>query len=221
MGKRYAIIVAGGSGARMKSEIPKQFLELEGRPILVHTILKFQLASTDQIILVVPEDHLNACKEILDLARIPDVKLVVGGAERFDSVKNGLARIVTNDGVVAVHDAVRPMISVQLIDESFEQAERIGSAVIAVPLKDSIRELDASGSEAKDRSKYMLIQTPQTFDLSSLRSAYDRNHESFFTDDASVYEHAGHHINLVEGDYRNIKITTPEDLQVASVFIKE
>ncbi len=220
-GKRYAIIVAGGSGSRMESEIPKQFLELDGTPILIHTLRKYRDSSTDEVILVIPEGHKKICEELLSDSGFHDVQLVIGGKERFDSVRNGLLTIEEESGVVAVHDAVRPMVTPELIDRSYEQAEQFGSAVVAVPLKDSIREKTYELTEARDRSKYMLIQTPQTFDLASLILAYNKDYQTWFTDDASVFEDAGQPIHLLEGDYKNIKITTPEDLQVASVFIKE
>jgi len=212
----YAIIVAGGSGSRMQTSIPKQFIKIGQLPVLMHTILRFYSFSPELIIiLVLPEQEMpawkNLCKEYN--FNIP-VQIVPGGVTRFHSVQNGLAAIPGDDGMVAVHDGVRPFVSLQTIRESFEVASDKGCAVAVVPLKDSIRAVNEAGNTfSVDRNTLRLVQTPQTFRLSLLKESYARaENASLFTDDASVAEKAGYPIFLIPGSYQNIKITTPEDL---------
>lgn len=218
--QRFAIIVAGGSGSRMKSVVPKQFLLLNGKPILQHTVEQFLAVSpTPQIILVLPASDLatwaTLCQEH---AFSPPIQTVSGGGTRFQSVRNGLHAIGVRDdysmtGLVAVHDGVRPFVSPGIIQTSYETAARTGSAVTCVPVKDSVRVVDAVGhSQAVDRSQYRLVQTPQTFRLDLFRRAFAVDEQPFFTDCASVMEYAGFPVTLMEGAYENIKITTPEDL---------
>ena len=221
--KQYAIIVAGGSGLRMKSSTPKQYLELNGLPILMHTINVFY--STDaniRIILVLPPGDVsyweNLCKKYQ--FNVP-VAMAAGGASRYESVKNGLAQIQEDDAVVAIHDGVRPLVSSDTIVQSFETAALKGNAVTAVQLKDSIRMVKGDKNMPVDRSAYRLIQTPQTFQFRQLREAYEQQYDPvLFTDDASVVEASGKLIYLIEGSYRNIKITTTEDLKIASYFLQ-
>lgn len=222
----FAIIVAGGSGSRMKSDVPKQFLILNGKPILQHTIERFlavkiprSIASqTDlaaiQIILVLPARDLQTWQILCDQYNFhPPIQTVSGGNTRFQSVWNGLQAITADTGLVAVHDGVRPFISSEIIQNSFSTAARTGSAVACVPVKDSVRIVEASGvSRAVDRNLYRLVQTPQTFSLINFRQAFQAEEQSFFTDCASVMEYAGFPITLIEGSYENLKITTPEDL---------
>jgi 2-C-methyl-D-erythritol 4-phosphate cytidylyltransferase len=213
---QYAIIVAGGSGSRMQSAVSKQFLVLNGKPILQHTLEQFRAYSPDlHLILVLPTRDLdtwaNLCAQHNFTASI---QTVVGGATRFQSVRNGLAVIDAPEGLVAVHDGVRPFVSPQIIHNGFETAARVGSAVTCVPAKDSVRLVGADGrSEAVDRSRVRLMQTPQTFRLDWFRQAFAGEEQLFFTDCASVLEHAGFPITLIDGNYANIKITTPEDLR--------
>lgn len=209
--RKHAIIVAGGSGTRMKSEIPKQFLELNGKPIIVHTIEKFLKIDDVQIILVLPKDHINFWEEI-KATFFTKVKILVsnGGATRTESVLAGLNLV--EEGLVAIHDAVRPFVTTGIIERTFESAKEFGSGVVAVKLKDSIREVFSEQSEARERENYVLVQTPQTFRATEIKEAYYKT-SGHFTDDASVYEKAGFQVRLVEGDYSNIKITTPEDLK--------
>ena len=224
MTKKYAIIVAGGSGSRMQSEIPKQFIELEGTPILMLTIKQFQKAYPDiEVILVLPADQFSFWGKLKQQYSftLPH-RTVAGGASRFQSVKNGLNAIHSQEGVVAIHDGVRPFISPKIIRHSFEVAQSNKNAVTSMPLKDSIRHVDDSGNnQAKPRKDYRIIQTPQTFQLSLLKEAFETEELDIFTDDATVFEHAGHPINLIDGDYRNIKITTPEDLEVGKVLLRQ
>lgn len=213
---KFAIIVAGGSGSRMQSVVPKQFLLLNGKPILQHTLEKFQAYSTDlKLILVLPPRDLDTWASLCQQHNFDNpVQMVVGGATRFQSVRNGLACIHTPEGLVAVHDGVRPYVSTDIIRNGFETAARVGSAVTCVPAKDSVRLIGSDGrSEAVDRDQVRLMQTPQTFRLDWFRQAFAGEEQPFFTDCASVLEYAGFPITLIDGDYANIKITTPEDLR--------
>ena len=205
--------MAGGIGTRMKSDLPKQFLLVDGVPILVHTIRKFiDYDQSIDIITVLPESHLQQWKSIrLDYFPDIDIKVTRGGESRSASVLAGLAFV--KEGLVAVHDAVRPFVSTDTISASFDSANKNGSGVAAVKLKDSIRELKEGNSIARDRAKYVLVQTPQTFKVDQLKRAYELAGGEIFTDDASVYEAAGYTVRLVDGTYDNIKITTPEDLR--------
>lgn len=224
----FAVIVAGGSGTRMQSEIPKQFLLLDGKPILLHTIERFLKIEGCEVILVLPESErtywqTEVVEKFTTSLTHNNAKLTLtnGGVTRFQSVKNGLGAIKSNHGLVAVHDGVRPIISESIIMMSYEVAASKKAVVISVNLKDSIREVMASGKNmALDRTKYKLMQTPQTFDLQLLRKAYAQEELPTFTDDASVVENLGHPITLIAGDYKNIKITTPEDLKIAEVLLK-
>lgn len=220
--ERYAIIVAGGSGSRMGSEIPKQFLELAGRPILMHTIAVFNdCPEPIKIILVLPEASFSIWKAlcIRHDFQIP-VELVKGGASRFLSVKNGLSVIKNPDSLVAIHDGVRPLITQVIIENSFNLAAKSGSAIASMPLKESIRMEQANSSVALDRSKMRLIQTPQTFRTGLIKAAFEAYEDSAeFTDDASVADKYGHPVFLFDGSYRNIKITTPEDLLFAEAVL--
>ncbi len=218
---RYALIVAGGSGTRMGSKIPKQFLEMKGRPLLMHTIEAFHKHSADtQIVLVLPEAHLSFWEELCERYqfKVP-VTLQAGGTTRFQSVQNGL-RKVSGPGLVAIHDGVRPVISSKIIEKSFQVAGEYGCAIAAVELKDSIRKIEKSSSRVRDRSSYKLVQTPQTFDIFKLAKAYEQPEQEGFTDDASVWEAVGHEVTLFEGSYENLKITTFHDLVVAEVLLK-
>jgi 2-C-methyl-D-erythritol 4-phosphate cytidylyltransferase len=218
---KYAIIVAGGSGLRMGADIPKQFLELGGLPVLMHTIRKFHEAYPDILIkLVLPQaqqEYWSTLCQRYDFKLAHEV--VNGGASRFQSVKNGLDSIAGQSGIVAIHDGVRPFVNSRIIRESVEVAEKTGNATAAVPLKDSIRLLENGNSKAVERTAYRIIQTPQTFQLELIKKAFETPEQSFFTDDASVFEYAGHSINLIEGSYENIKITTPEDMILGEALL--
>ena len=219
--QEYVIIVAGGSGNRMKSDVPKQFLPVNGLPILMHTILAFRRYSSDlKIILVLPENHFEFWNALCVQYAFNEIfALVAGGSTRFDSVKNGLNSITDAEAVVAVHDGVRPIIAKEIIAASFLKASEFGSAVVSVPLKDSIREITKEGNNALDRNKFVLIQTPQTFRLDWMRQAFAKVYSPYFTDCASVIESEGFPIYLIPGSYENIKITTPEDLRWAEIFL--
>lgn len=205
--------MAGGSGTRMKSTVPKQFLLIDGVPIIVHSIRKFlQHEDSISIVLVLPADHLDQWSQIKD-EFFPSEEFIVaiGGSTRTASVQSGLHEI--GEGLVAIHDAVRPFVSVDTISESYKSAEKFGSGIAVVKMKDSIRELSGDHSFARDRANYVLVQTPQTFRVDELKAAYQLIDDAPFTDDASVFEAAGKQIYLVDGTYDNIKITTPEDLK--------
>ena len=219
--KRYVLIVAGGDGKRMESETPKQFLILNGKPILMHTIEAFNKILNIQLILVLPFSKFDEWKNLCEKFSF-SVKhtLVEGGETRFHSVKNGLEKVDINS-FAAIHDGVRPLITKEIIAHSFEIAEQKGNAVVGVKLKDSIREITLTGSSKNvNRNNYYLIQTPQTFQSAIIKEAYEKATHYNFTDDAGVVEEIlGVKINLIEGDYKNIKITTPEDLIIASAFM--
>jgi 2-C-methyl-D-erythritol 4-phosphate cytidylyltransferase len=221
--QEYAIIVAGGSGNRMKSEIPKQFLKIHGLPILMHTINAFRdYSELLKIILVLPADQMEFWEQLCaEHSFKVNYTLIEGGDSRFASVKNGLQSIKDNSGIVAVHDGVRPVIGKEIIAASFSKAAEQGSAVTSVPLKDSIRKVETSGGNAAmDRSLFQLIQTPQTFRLDWMQKAFQTGYSDQFTDCASVLESAGYPIHLIPGSYENIKITTPEDLRWAEIYLQ-
>lgn len=218
--QEYAIIVAGGKGTRIKSVVPKQFLELNGLPILMHTINAFlRYSKSINIILVLPEDDFETWRALCTKHNFT-VNLILqkGGDTRFQSVKNGLEKI-EGDGLVAIHDGVRPLVSEDIIGASYRLAAVHKTAVAAVRLKESIRITDQDNTKAVDRSKFRLIQTPQTFDAALLKKAYQIKDDPGLTDDASVVERTGQVISLFEGSYENIKITTPEDLIVAKALL--
>lgn len=206
----------------MNADVPKQFLLLNGKPILQHTLERFlSLSSAPQLILVLPtRDRLTwetLCQQhnfYPDRTRPAAIQVVDGGATRFQSVRNGLNAIHSPSGLVAVHDGVRPFVSPEIIQNSYETAARTGSAVACVPVKDSMRQVNPNGSSvALDRSTLRLVQTPQTFELGRFRRAFQTDEQPSFTDCASVMEHAGFPITLINGSYENIKITTPDDLR--------
>jgi 2-C-methyl-D-erythritol 4-phosphate cytidylyltransferase len=219
---KYALIVAGGSGSRMNAELPKQFIPIGGIPILIHTLKRFADYSSDiKIILVLPKNEIANWEVIAGKYFFKNpIQTVSGGSSRYQSVKNGLYCIKEKEALVAIHDGVRPFISRAIIHESFVKAEKYGNAITSVPLKDSIRIVEGEKSRSADRSSFRLIQTPQTFKYSVIMKAYQTSELSSFTDDASVAEHAGEEIKLIEGSYSNIKITTSEDLIVAEGILK-
>lgn len=222
--QEYVIIVAGGSGSRMKSDLPKQFLTVNGLPVLMHTIRAFADYSPNlRIIVVLPSAQFGFWKELCEKHSFAIAhQLVAGGETRFHSVKNGLNCIVEKDEfLVAVHDGVRPVISREIIADSFSKAASHGAVVASVPLKDSIRIIGQNeGNKAMDRTLFRLIQTPQTFRSSWMRAAFTADYHESFTDCASVLEAWGYHIQLIDGAYENIKITTPEDLRWAEIYLK-
>lgn len=218
--KYFAIIVGGGSGSRMLSDVPKQFMLLRGRPVLMHTIEAFHKSDYNPEIIVVLNVDFHQYWEnlcVLHNFLIPH-QLIKGGTNRFDSVKNAIKAIKTK-AIVAIHDAVRPLLSSQLIDRSFEEAEQSGNAVAAIKSRDSVRQHNGTQSVSLDREKIYLIQTPQTFSSEILKKAYKQEFRNEFTDDASVAERTGIKINLIDGESRNFKITFPEDIRLAEIYL--
>ena len=220
---RYAILVAGGKGLRMGSDIPKQFLPLRGRPVLMHTIDVFRRTYPDiHIILVLPREQQDYWRQLCGQHGY-DVEFCVadGDETRFHSVRNGLSLIPDDArGVVGVHDGVRPFVSPETIRRCYEAAEECGAVVPVVPVVETVRQVLADGgSMTVDRNAYRLVQTPQTFDIQLLKKAYGQPFDPFFTDDASVVEAMGHPIKLVEGNNENIKLTNPADLKLAEGMV--
>lgn len=224
--KTIAIIVAGGSGTRFGAEVPKQFLDLGGRPILMRTIDAFweQGNGSLEIIVTLPADQMGLWHELRErYAFAVPHRVVPGGETRWHSVKNALDSIGDIDGVdvIAVHDGVRPLAGVDLINRVLDAARRDGAAIPVVMLNDSVRQVDGDDSRALDRSSLRAVQTPQVFDARLLMEAYEQPFDPTFTDDASVVERAGHRVTLVEGDPRNLKITRPMDLALAEYLLNQ
>lgn len=217
----YIIIVAGGTGTRMNNTIPKQFIELQGKPVLMHTIVKFFQAIPEIKIIVVLADQLH--EEWKGLCKKHNFSihhtLCNGGETRYHSVKNGLT-LVPENCIVGIHDAARPLVTEQLILNLFETAKQKGNACPAIPVTETIREVSGGNNRSVDRSKYFIIQTPQCFQSSLLKEAFLKPYQSTFTDDASVLEAMGEKINLIEGDRENIKITTALDLIIAKTLME-
>lgn len=215
-----AVIVAGGKGLRMQNAIPKQFLLLQEKPVLYHTIAAFQRAIPGiRIVLVLPQDHISYANMILQqFAGGIDVTIVTGGSTRYESVRNGL-REAGKDDIIFVHDGVRPLLSAALIQRCLAAAETQGSAIPAVAVNDSIRQVTETGSKGINREQLRAIQTPQTFKGALLLPAFEQAYQDSFTDEASVVEAYGQQVFLVEGEKTNIKITTPEDMIFATAIL--
>jgi 2-C-methyl-D-erythritol 4-phosphate cytidylyltransferase len=218
--KKYAIIVAGGMGTRMGSGIPKQFLLVNDKPVLYYTIKAFLDAFPElRLILVLPEDYTDMGSEIIDAYfDYSRIQITAGGETRFHSVQKGL-KLVEDEGIIFVHDGVRCLVSEDLIYRCYKQACSVGSAVPVVAMKDSVRMVDGEENEAVERSKFVVVQTPQTFHSRILLPAFGIDYKERFTDEATVVEAYGLKINLVEGEAGNIKITTPADLFVAEKLL--
>lgn len=219
---KYALIVAGGSGTRMGTEIAKQYLDIGGKPVLMHTLNQFfGLDPAILLLLVLPETDFSFWDDLCQKHRftIPH-QLVKGGKSRFASVRNGLDRIPDNSGLVAIHDGVRPFVEGQVIRKSYETAAEQGSAITVVPLKDSIREIQGPDKSVfRDRGQFRLVQTPQTFQVAKIKEAFAGGEKEIFTDDATVYEDMGWEVCLIPGNPENIKLTSPEDLDFADYLL--
>lgn len=213
---KYAVIVAGGTGTRMGAAVPKQFMLLNGKPVLLHTIETFLRAYADlQIILVLPASFEEQGRQlILQTTTASRVQIVLGGATRFHSVQNGLKKI-SEASVVFVHDGVRCLVTESLIRRCYEQTIVKGNAIPAVAVNDSIRMVQGNKTKVVDRSTLLAVQTPQTFRSNILLSAFEQPYNEAFTDEATVAEAAGHEIFMIEGEKENIKITLPADLLIA------
>ncbi len=218
--QKSVIIVAGGSGLRMGHSIPKQFLLLNGKPILLHTIERFfNYDNNINLVIVLPQEQVKYWKQLCTEHNclIPH-QIAPGGSTRFQSVKSGLSLI--HSGIIAIHDGVRPFPSTPLIATCFEIAKKNGNAVPAIPSQDSIRHIKGGNNYPVDRSSFRFVQTPQVFTHTILQRAYSQKEQVLFTDDASVVQELGESIHLVEGERNNLKITTPADLDYAHFLIQ-
>ena len=220
--KKTVIIVAGGTGTRVNAHMPKQFMPIGGIPMLAYSIKTFHKYDPEmEIIVALNPDYLDQWHELakeIHIQNIP-VKIVNGGKERFYSVSNALNSISHATGLVAIHDAARPFVSGLLIDSLFNHAEKAGSAIPAMPLKDSIRAHVMDEWVVADRAHIRTIQTPQVFDLEKLKLAYQQPYQPKFTDDATVYESVGNKVYLIEGEENNFKITTEKDMEYAEWLV--
>ena len=233
MPKFAAVVLSGGTGSRMGSDIPKQYLEVAGKPVIYYSLKAFQDSNVSEIILVAAENYLEYCREhIVKAYRLDKVtKIVAGGRERYDSVLQGL-RTVEDADYILIHDGARPMLTAGIIERTEQAAVRYGACVAGMPAKDTIKIADADGfgTATPDRRRTWLIQTPQAFSNDLIRSCYEKLHSDMeagkklpaITDDAMVVEYASAtKVKFVEGSYRNIKITTPEDLLIARIYLTE
>ena len=213
------LIVAGGKGLRMESDLPKQFLPIGGKPVLMYTIEAFhRFDRTMKIILVLPKEQQTYWQELCAKhSFVIEHTVVDGGETRFHSVKNGLACV--NSGLVGVHDGVRPFVSPEVIKRCYELAAIKKAVVPVIDMVETVRHITATGSETVNRNDYKLVQTPQVFDAELLKQAYAQEYTPFFTDDASVVEAMGVSVCLAEGNRENIKITTPFDLKISSALV--
>lgn len=219
---KYAIVVAAGRGQRMQSALPKQFMLLNDKPLYTYAINCFlQYISNVQVLLILPENDPFDEDELLQyFDKKNQIKILTGGSTRFESVKKGLDAL-PNDGVVFIHDAVRPFITKSLLDELLNTAIEKGNAIPCIDVNDSMRKINDNGNHAVDRTQYKSIQTPQVFQLDLIKKAFQQASNTSFTDDASVLENLGVSIHLIQGNAENIKITRPIDLQIASVYLEQ
>lgn len=218
--KKFALIVAGGSGKRMDNLVPKQFIEIKGRPILMHTIDVFKRYDIQtEIILVLPYNYITNWEKLCEKHHFETkTKIAFGGETRFHSVKNGL-NLISEKGIVFIHDGVRPLVSIQTIENCYKMAKEKGNALPVIPVSESVRIVKNNHNQPVDRNGIMLVQTPQTFQTELIKAAYSKTSSAEFTDDATVLEHSGESINLVPGNRENIKITYPEDLNFAESIL--
>ena len=217
--KKYIIIVAGGKGLRMGGDIPKQFLPVCGKPVLMRTLEAFHAYDASmRLILVLPVSQQAYWKQLCEEYQFELVHEIANGGEtRFHSVKNGLA-LVEEDGLVGVHDGVRPFVSQEVITRCYEEAVSLKAVIPVIGVVETVRHLTEEGSETVPRDQYKLVQTPQVFEVTLLRRAYQQEYTDLFTDDASVVEALGEKVYLVEGNRENIKLTTPFDLKLAELL---
>jgi 2-C-methyl-D-erythritol 4-phosphate cytidylyltransferase len=226
--QKTAVIVAGGTGTRMKANLPKQFLPLRGQPVLIHTLKSFLDFDPELKIVLVLHSSTHSLWEEAAAAFLNDserqrIRTAAGGAERTESVYNGLLAMQAFAGecLVAIHDAVRPFVTPDMLTEAYATAEAEGASVCCVPVKSSVREITPEGSRAVDRGRFLHVQTPQTFRLLPLLQAYQNRPHNAFTDDASLFEAMGSKVVVCQGSYDNIKLTTPEDLFVAERILNK
>lgn len=223
--KKYAVIVAGGSGSRLGTEIPKQFLDLNGFPMLWWSLFAFHEENpSTTLIVVLPGDYIEKWKSLLaqieERFRIPHL-ITTGGKNRSDSVRNGLSLIDDDDSLVAVHDAARPLITKVLIESAWKAAGELKAVIPVIPVTDSLRYIGEDESKAVDRDKYRAVQTPQVFETKILKQAYQTFPKEIFSDDATAVENMGIKIHLISGDSKNMKVTNPGDIETASRLMRE
>jgi 2-C-methyl-D-erythritol 4-phosphate cytidylyltransferase len=220
MSTKYVVITAGGAGVRMNTHLPKQFLELNGNPVIMHTINRFVSYFSDiRIILVLPAAQIENWKKLCDKYNFQTRHLLVeGGPTRFHSVKNGLTHVPDNS-IVAIHDGVRPLVSTKTISEVYRFAEKFGNAIPVVDVSESVRMVDGPLNKVIDRCALRIVQTPQGFKSELIKKAFNVSYRETFTDDASVLEFSGERIYLVQGNPENIKITKPSDLLIAEALV--
>lgn len=223
--RKYAVIVAAGSGTRLGGDVPKQFQKLTGRPVLWWSIKAFHEEDPSTEIIVVLADEWtdywqHHFQQLPESEKIPHI-VVSGGPTRTESVKNGLYMVKKDDSLVSIHDGARPLVTHRMIEDGWAVADKEGSAIPVIPVTDSLRKKGDHGSVAVNRSDFMVVQTPQVFRTSILKKAYDLGGEDVFTDDATVVENAGFPIHLYNGDARNIKVTNPGDIQIAQVIMSQ
>jgi 2-C-methyl-D-erythritol 4-phosphate cytidylyltransferase len=218
--KKTAIIVAGGTGQRMGTALPKQFLAIEGKSILLHTVDQFVSAFSDiNFVIVLPADYIHEGQNLIAASGLSQSFLfVAGGDTRFQSVKNGLAQ-ADPASIVFVHDAVRCLLTPDLIQRCYQQAVEKGSAIPAVSSTDTVRIIEGTKHHVVDRANVMMIQTPQTFNAAILKKAFEQAYQPSFTDEANVLEASGKEVYLIEGEHENIKITRPLDLAIAEYIL--
>lgn len=227
MQTKYALIVAGGTGSRMGTDIPKQYQLLAGKPVLMHTLMQFAKSeSQPELVLVLHKDMREYWQSLCEKYNFTLVHtLIDGGSTRFQSVKKGLQFIIDQDSsaasLIAIHDAARPLINPSLIDQSYTCAASHGACIVALASSNSIRIGDSSVNKAVDRTQVWSVQTPQTFRLELLEEAFKQPESPLFTDDASVIEQLGHPIHIIAGEQRNMKITFPEDLEIAQLLLQK
>ena len=215
------IIVAGGTGSRLHTTVPKQLMEIHHKPVIVYSIEKFLAVDKNMVLIIsLHKDYFEAFEKIKQQYRLSNIQVVQGGDTRYQSVKNALAVLPEDIRIVAVHDAARPLVSGQTISKAFETAEKFGSAIPVIDANESLREVDTQGSHSVDRTKFKIVQTPQCFKKEWLVDAYNLPYNPLYTDDASVIEKAGHSITLSEGNVENIKITFLQDFQLAELLLQ-
>jgi 2-C-methyl-D-erythritol 4-phosphate cytidylyltransferase len=219
--KKIALIVAAGNGSRMNNTVPKQFLFLKNKPVLFYSMKAFLDSYNDiEIILVLPEEHIAKGQEIIDgYFDASKIKITSGGRTRFHSVQNGLSLIKDQDAIIFVHDGVRCLLTKDLIERCYQSALEFGTAIPVIECRDSVRLLTNNGSKVLDRNKVKLVQTPQTFHSKILLAAFQIDYKDGFTDEATVVEAFGLKVNLIEGETKNLKITTPADLFTAEFIL--
>lgn len=218
----YAVIVAGGKGLRMGGNVPKQFMLLGGKPVLLYSVITFMETFPGiRMVIVLPEEFVAYTQTLFEaFPGSENMRFVKGGETRFHSVQNGL-KAIDGPGYVFVHDGARPLVQPELLERCLEEAQANGAAIPAIAVADSIRIIDAAGSHPVDRDNMRIVQTPQTFRSDLILAAFDQVFDPAFTDEATVAEAAGIPVTLVPGDKRNIKITTPEDLLIAEAYLKK